>query len=64
MSRGAVTKKTSQLVGLWMPHVLDAAIERAVHIEDTDRSKFIRRAVREKLDRMGIPVPKTEQEAA
>ena len=42
---------------LWMPRCMGAAVAKAVAIEDTDRSKFIRRAVKEKLHRMGVRVP-------
>jgi metal-responsive CopG/Arc/MetJ family transcriptional regulator len=52
------------MVALWMPRPLDIAIDKAVVIEDTDRSKFIRRAVREKLQRMRIKVPEEIVEEA
>ena len=57
MSRGAVSKKNSRLVGIWMPHTIDEAVNHAVTRLDLDRSKFIRIAVREKLARVGIAVP-------
>lgn len=57
MKRTAVRKKDSQLVALWMPRQMEDSVSQAVIIEDTDRSKFIRRAVKEKLQRMGINVP-------
>ena len=49
MKRGSVTKKQSELVALWIPRPLLKAIDEAVESEDTDRSKFIRRALRKKV---------------
>lgn len=54
MKRGSVTQKESQLVTVWVPVSVGEAMEKAIESEDSDRSKFIRRAVREKLQRMGI----------
>jgi len=34
------------LVGVWVPHPLLEALDRAASIQDLDRSKFIRRAIR------------------
>lgn len=53
MKRGAVQKSNSRMVTLWMPTELIPVIDEAAAAEDTDRSKFIRRAVREKIDRQG-----------
>lgn len=39
------------------PHALIPLIDRAVEVEDLDRSKFIRHAVREKLERSGLGAP-------
>jgi len=50
MKRGRVTKDTSKLVNVWIPDDLVVGIDEAAAEEDLDRSKFIRRAVREKLD--------------
>lgn len=44
--------KTPVLIEL--PNELLAATRRGVKAEDTDRSKFIRSAIREKLERIGI----------
>jgi len=56
MKRGAIKKSECRLITIWFPApilpILDIAIQRL----DTDRSKFIRIAVREKLARAGIPV--------
>jgi metal-responsive CopG/Arc/MetJ family transcriptional regulator len=54
MKRGSVKTRKSDLVALWIPKPLAAALDRGVKIEDSDRSKFIRNAVREKLQRAGI----------
>lgn len=57
MKRGFVSKKSSRLVNLYVPEVLLPALDRGVAKEDSDRSKFIRNAIREKLNRAGIEVP-------
>jgi metal-responsive CopG/Arc/MetJ family transcriptional regulator len=49
MKRGAVSKSQCKLVGIWFPLELLPVIDDAVQREDTDRSKFVRNAVREKL---------------
>lgn len=53
MKRGAVTKHDSKLINIWVPETLLPLIDRAVRMEDTDRAKFIRGAIREKLARLG-----------
>lgn len=53
MKRGAISKKASRLINFWVPIELLPLIDRAVEIEDSDRSKFIRVAVREKINRTG-----------
>ncbi len=54
MKCGAATKDKSLLVAVWIPRPLLAAIDRAVEREDTDRSKFIRRAVRNHVSSLGL----------
>jgi hypothetical protein len=54
MIRGAVSKETSAYVGAWFPAPLQQALDLAVRSQDTDRSKFIRSAVRERLERDGL----------
>ena len=56
MKRGAVTKEKSGLVALWIPLPMLDAIDRAVTSEDIDRSKFIRRAVRNHIRSTGVPI--------
>lgn len=47
--RGALSKGTSKPVLIYFPKELIPILDRAVQLEDLDRSKFIRAAVREKL---------------
>lgn len=54
MKRGAIKRKNSRLVLVWFPHSLIPLIDDAVDKLDTDRSKFIRNAVREKMARAGV----------
>lgn len=49
MKRGSVSKDKSEMIALWIPKELVAAIDTAVSKEDSDRSKFIRRAVRNRI---------------
>lgn len=56
MKRGAVTKDEARLVNVWLPKQLVPLIDRGVQMEDSDRSKFIRRAIREKLLTLGVVV--------
>ena len=54
MKRGAVQKDESTLLTVWVPRPYFPLIERGVRKTDTDRSKFVRAAIREKLARHGI----------
>lgn len=54
MKRGSVTKEQARLINVWIPTNLLPPIDRAVDKLDTDRSKFIRLAIREKLSRHGV----------
>lgn len=49
--RGAVTKGSAKLLGAYLPTALIALVDQVVRAQDTDRSKFFRAAVREKLER-------------
>jgi metal-responsive CopG/Arc/MetJ family transcriptional regulator len=51
LQRGAVKKHSSTFVGGWVPKDLVALLDQAVLANDTDRSKFIRSALKEKLNR-------------
>jgi metal-responsive CopG/Arc/MetJ family transcriptional regulator len=61
MKRGPVTKSKSRLIPVWFPCDLIPFIDDAVNILDTDRSKFIRNAVREKITRSGVGSVRTNQ---
>lgn len=60
MQRGAVKKTKSKMLTTWVPKDLIGLLDKGVVKLDTDRAKFIRSAIREKLSRSGI----TLQEAA
>lgn len=49
MKRGSIKTKDCTFVGFWIPKALLRLIDRGVDLADSDRSKFIRSAVREKL---------------
>lgn len=51
--RGKVRTKSSRLVAFWVPNDLAASLDEALEDRDTDRSKFIREAIREKIQRCG-----------
>jgi len=57
MKRGAIQKRKARLVSLWIPKDMDKAIVDVVEAEDSDKSKFIRAAIREKVRRLGVPPP-------
>lgn len=61
MKRGAVRTKSSEMVALWVPRPLISCLDRAVKAEDSDRSKFIRNAIRERIKIVaGIQAPAEE----
>ena len=62
MKRGSVTKSKSKLVAVWVPTEMAAAIDQAVIDQDTDRSKFIRRALANQFAAVGVK-PKLERAA-
>ena len=41
-------------MAFWLPRHLLAALDMGVEKEDSDRSKFVRKAIREKLHREGV----------
>ena len=51
LKRGAVQKDTSSFIGGWVPDPLLEYVDQAIQIQDSDRSKFIRAALREKISR-------------
>ena len=58
MKRGALKTAHSEMISLWIPKALLAAIDAAVTDEDSDRSKFVRRAIRKHLSR-SVTAPTT-----
>lgn len=57
MRRGRLKKQECKLVNFYCQDELFPLLDRAVRKLDTDRSKFIRAAMREKIERAGILIP-------
>ncbi len=57
MRRGKLTKREAKLIPVWMPEDMVVAIDVAILQEDSDRSKFVRNAVRDRMKRLGIKLP-------
>lgn len=55
--RGALPKRKSTPVSVPIPKTWLDPIDQAIAILDTDRSKLVRKALEEKLARLGINVP-------
>jgi metal-responsive CopG/Arc/MetJ family transcriptional regulator len=53
MKRGSGKKPKGKLLAVWVPKKLLPSLDRGARKEDSDRSKFIRNAIREKLARQG-----------
>ena len=47
-------KRKADLVAVWMPKEMTLRLDEVVVAQDLDRSKFIRAALREKLERSGL----------
>jgi metal-responsive CopG/Arc/MetJ family transcriptional regulator len=54
MKRRSTKRTDSKLLSVWVPNALVPLLDEGVKREDSDRSKFIRNAIREKLARDGI----------
>ena len=52
MQRGAVSTANAEILAAWIPKDLAKQLDAAVRALDTDRSKFLRAAVREHLTRL------------
>ena len=52
MKRGAVSSENSEMLAAWVPRELVKQLDSAVRMLDTDRSKFLRSAIREHLARL------------
>lgn len=55
--RGAVHQAGSKLITTWVPTGLDDLMTQAINRLDLDRSKFVRRAIRNELGRCGVSAP-------
>jgi len=53
MKRGSGKKPKGKLLAVWVPVKLLPSLDQGARKEDSDRSKFIRKAIREKLARQG-----------
>jgi metal-responsive CopG/Arc/MetJ family transcriptional regulator len=53
MKRGSGKKPKGKLLAVWVPKKLLPSLDRGARKEGSDRSKFIRNAIREKLARQG-----------
>ena len=51
MKRGPGKKRKGRLLAVWVPKKLLPSLDRGARMNDSDRSKFIRNAIREKLGR-------------
>jgi hypothetical protein len=64
MKRGTVKKSESKLLTVWVPDTFQTPMAKAIKLEDSDKSKFVRNAIREKLARHGITITESELETA
>lgn len=48
--RGTVSKSSSKLVSFWIPIDMYNLIEKALKAKDTDRSKWMREAIRKQIN--------------
>ena len=56
MKHGAVKRQGGKLLTVWVSKSLLPSLDEGVKREDSDRSKFIRNAIREKLAKHRIPI--------
>jgi metal-responsive CopG/Arc/MetJ family transcriptional regulator len=49
MKRANSRKRRKKFLGIWVPDELLAVLDKAVEICDTDRSKLVRHALKEKV---------------
>ena len=57
MRRGASRRDNPIFIGAWIPEAAALAIDSAVRRLDLDRSKFLRRALEEKIAKHAAPDP-------
>ena len=55
MKHGSGKKPKGKLLAVWVPGRLMPCLDQGARKEDSDRSKFIRNAIREKLTRHNAP---------
>lgn len=51
MARGTVKSEAAKLIGVWVPKELVDAMEEVIRLEDSDRSKFVRNAIRHRINK-------------
>ena len=54
MKRSSGKMSKGKLLAVWVPAKLLPRLDQGARKEDSDRSKFVRHAIREKLARQGI----------
>ena len=54
MKRGTITKRNATLIAVWVPKKMASAVDLAIHEDDEDRSKFVRKAIRDRLVDLGF----------
>ena len=55
MKRGSGKKPNGKLLAVWVPGKLMPCLDQGARKEDSDRSNFVRNAIREKLTRPNAP---------
>jgi metal-responsive CopG/Arc/MetJ family transcriptional regulator len=55
MKHGSGKKPKGKLLAVWVPGKLMPCLDQGARKEDSDRSKFVRNAIREKLTRHNTP---------
>jgi metal-responsive CopG/Arc/MetJ family transcriptional regulator len=61
MKRGSGKKPKGRLLAVWVPGKLMPPLDAGARKEDSDRSKFVRNAIREKLARHRPPGKRRSQ---
>jgi len=54
MKRGSIKRAECVMIGVWIPREMEAALDIAIRHEDSDRSKFVRKAIRERVLSLGL----------
>ena len=61
MKRSSGKRLKGRLLAVWVPEKLIPRLDEGAKKEDSDRSKFIRNAIREKLARHAAPKKRTSK---